>query len=309
VQPSAPAWVDEICGRVAARLAPVGGIKAVALGGSRARGTARPDSDIDLALYYDPVAPFAIKELDMAACELDDRHASGLVTPFGAWGAGVNGGGWLLIAARRVDLLYRDLRRVRAVIEQCVRGEISAVYQLGHPLGFQNQIYAGELHVCRPLYDPAAELATLKQLVVAYPPSMRRALVDRHLFDAQFEIEIAAGSAGRGDVVYVSECLARAAGFMVLVLHALNERFFLNEKNAFIESGTFVLCPRNFHRKVERILGRPGNSAVTLTRSIVAMRAVASDLRSFCEKRYPPDAAERSEAERLQLRERFEPPT
>ena len=58
----------------------------------------------------------------------DDRRVGGLVTRFGAWGAGVNGGGWLRIDAHHVDLLYRDLRRVRAVIEQCVRGEIDAVY-------------------------------------------------------------------------------------------------------------------------------------------------------------------------------------
>jgi hypothetical protein len=28
-------------------------------------------------------------------------------------------------------------------------GQIDAVYQLGHPIGFQNQIYAGETHFCR----------------------------------------------------------------------------------------------------------------------------------------------------------------
>jgi predicted nucleotidyltransferase len=309
VQPRAATWVDEICGQVAARLTPIEGIKAVALGGSRARGTAREDSDIDLALYYDPREPFAIEALDAAARDLDDRHVGGLVTPFGAWGAGVNGGGWLCIGARPVDLLYRDLRRVRAVIEQCVRGEIDAAYQLGHPLGFQNQIYAGEMHVCQPLYDPAAELAALKRLVALYPPRMRRALVDKHLFDAQFEIEIAAGPAARGDVVYVSQCLARAAGFMVLVLHALNERFFLNEKNAFIESGSFALRPHDFHREAERILARPGNSTATLTRSIAAMRAVASDLRGLCDERYPPDpGAERGAEARQQLTARFERP-
>jgi hypothetical protein len=199
-----------------ARVVPIEGIKAVALGGSRARGTAREDSDIDLGLYYEPDAPFRIEALDAAGCELDDRHTSGLMTPFGGWGAGVNGGGWLCIGARRVDLLYRDLDRVRTVIEQCPRGEIDGSYQLGHPLGFQNQIYAGEVHICQPLHDPADELALLKQLVAVYPPRMRRTLVDEHLFDAQFEIQIAAGPAARGDVVYVSQCLARATGFMVL---------------------------------------------------------------------------------------------
>jgi predicted nucleotidyltransferase len=282
-----PAWVREICERVVARLAAVKGIRAVALGGSQARGTAREDSDIDLALYYDPSAPFSIEQLDAAARELDDRHAGGLVTPPGAWGLGVNGGGWLLIEGRHVDFLYRDLRRVREIIDRCIRGEIDAVYQLGHPIGFQNQIYVGETHVCRPLYDPAGELSALKELVTSYPPGMRRVLINKHLFDAQFEIDIALGPAERGDIAYVSQCLACATGFMVLVLHALNQWFFLNEKNAFIESKRFVLRPDNLHCEVERILGSIGNSPQELTHSVATMRALAADLRSFCAEKFP----------------------
>lgn len=282
-----PEWVRDICERVVSRLASVDGIRAVALGGSRARGTARDDSDVDLALYYDPASPFPLHGLDRAARELDDRNRGGLMTQTGAWGPGVNGGGWLLIDGRHVDLLYRDLSRVREVVERCVRGEIEAVYQLGHPLGFQNQIYAGEAHFCRPLYDPAAELDALKSMVESYPPRMRRALVDKHLFDARFEIEIAIAPAARGDLVYVSQCLARASGFMVLVLYALNQRFFLNEKNAFIESARFALLPEDFHRKVARIVGSLGNSSAELARAVAAMREIAADLQRFCAGKYP----------------------
>jgi hypothetical protein len=80
------------------------------------------------------------------------RHADGLVTRR-CLGPGVNGGGWLLIGGRHVDFLYRDLRRVREVVDGCIHGQMDAVYQLGHPIGFQNQIYAGETHFCRPLCD------------------------------------------------------------------------------------------------------------------------------------------------------------
>ena len=64
-----PVWVNAICQRVAARLAALEGIEAIALGGSRARDTAREDSYLDVALYYDSNAPFAIKALDAAASE------------------------------------------------------------------------------------------------------------------------------------------------------------------------------------------------------------------------------------------------
>jgi len=175
------------------------------------------------------------------------------------------------------------------VIKRCVQGEIDAVYQLGHPVGFRNQIYAGEIAVCQPLYDPAGEVAALKQLVAVYPPRMRRALIDKHLFDAQFEIEIAAGPAARGDIAYVGQCLGRAAGFMVLVLYALNQRWFLNEKNAFIESHGFAMCPSNFHRGVEEVLAEPGRTTSQLTRSVAALCAAASELRSYCDSQYPPD--------------------
>jgi hypothetical protein len=76
-------------------------------------------------------------------------------------------------------------------------------------------------------------------------------------------------------------------GFIVLVLHALNQRFFLNEKNAFIESKHFALQPDNLHREVERILGSIGKSPRELTRSVAVMRAVAVDLRGFCTEKFP----------------------
>lgn len=41
-------------------LEPVPGVAAVVLGGSYASGTQREDSDLDLAIYYDPERPFAI---------------------------------------------------------------------------------------------------------------------------------------------------------------------------------------------------------------------------------------------------------
>lgn len=45
---------DPFAARIAEKLAGVPGIKAVALGGSRARGSHHPGSDYDLALNYDP---------------------------------------------------------------------------------------------------------------------------------------------------------------------------------------------------------------------------------------------------------------
>jgi predicted nucleotidyltransferase len=281
-RPDLPQWLRALCERVAARLIRVQGIEAIALGGSWVRGVARPDSDVDIALYYEPDAAFSPEELDTAASELDDRHAQRLVTSFGDWGEGVNGGGWLVIDGRQVDFLYRNLARVREVIGLCGDGKPGAIYQLGHPLGFQTQIYVGEIFFCRPLHDPGDELARLKRLCAQYPAAMRRALIEKHLFDARFEISIAAGPAGRGDTMYAAGCLFCAAGLMTLVLYALNRRYYVNEKGAFAESRGFAIKPTGFHDAVEAVLARLGGAPDELAASAAAMGSAFASLEELC---------------------------
>ena len=101
---------------IAERLGKVTGVVAVALGGSWARGEGYPDSDMDLGVYYRQDRPPAVGELRRLAQELDDRHLPDLVTKAGEWGPWTNGGGWLRVAGRPVDWLYRDAGKVAATI-------------------------------------------------------------------------------------------------------------------------------------------------------------------------------------------------
>jgi len=273
--------VDQILTQVVARVSKIDGVLAIVLGGSRARGTADERSDIDLGIYYDGAHPFSIPALGAAAKELDDRHSDNLVTSFGDWGPAVNGGGWLEIRGNHVDFLYREIGAVRAAIEDCVAGRPRSIYQLGHPLGFHIQIYAGEVHVCRPLYDSAGTVAGLKTLVGEYPEKLRTAAVTKHLFDAEFEISIAAKPAERADVMYVTGCLFRAAGFMTLVLYALNRKFFLNEKGAMAESRGFEIKPAGFHDNVASVLGSVGTTPAELAASVLSFQSFAAELRQL----------------------------
>ena len=273
--------IEEILEQVVARVAKIDGIDAIVLGGSRARGTADERSDIDLGIYYDGTHPFSTAALGAAAKELDDRHSDNLVTQFGEWGPGVNGGGWLEIRGHHVDFLYREIGAVREAIEDCIAGRPRSVYQLGHPLGFHIQIYAGEIHVCRPLYAATSALAQLKSLVHEYPEKLRTAATTRHLFDAEFEISIAAKPAQRADVMYVAGCVFRAAGFMTLVLYALNRKFFLNEKGAMAESRGFAIKPARFHDTVANVLGDLGTTPAELSASVASFQSLAAELRQL----------------------------
>jgi predicted nucleotidyltransferase len=99
---------------VAARSARIPGVVAVTLGGSRAQGDHGPDSDWNFGLYYrgqlDPE--------DVAALGWPGR-----VFAPGEWGGGVmNGGAWLQVDGRRVDLHDRDLDDVEHRLAEAQAG-------------------------------------------------------------------------------------------------------------------------------------------------------------------------------------------
>ncbi|WP_437645434.1 nucleotidyltransferase domain-containing protein [Sorangium sp. So ce362] len=290
----------DVAARVAARLGAISGVVAVVLGGSRSRGEGHPDSDIDLGIYYEPERPPdlpALRALARELCasgagdtvtplarELLATAAGDDVTPLGAWGPWINGGAWLEIEGHRVDWLYRDLARMRRVIEECRAGQVTCDYQPGHPHGFLSSIYLADLHDCRPLFDPGGALAPLKALVTPYPPALRRALLDRFLWEAGFAIDTAKKAARRGDVTYVSGCLFRAAACLVQALFALNERYLSNEKGSLQRTRALPRCPERFADRVEAALSAPGDGAQALLGSLGRMEALAREMSDLCRR-------------------------
>lgn len=221
-------------------LASVPGLAALVLGGSRGRGTAGPASDYDLGLYYEPDAPLDVGALQSAVTALADDPAA-TVTRIGEWGPWINGGGWITVDGVEVDLLYRDLGRVRAVIDDARRGEFSMNYQVGHPHGFCSAIWMGEVATCRPLFDPAGRITELKTLTSPYPEALRDALVLRFGWEVGFAIENAEIAARRAERTHIAGCAYRALCCAAQVLFALNGRYLINEKGAVPEAATYPI--------------------------------------------------------------------
>lgn len=266
---------------VAERLGRLEGVVAVVLGGSRARGTATPTSDIDLGIYYDPDQPPSLDGLRALAQELDDRHAADLVTAYGEWGSWINGGGWLTIDGQHVDWLYRDLAHVEHEIAECEAGRPRCYYQPGHPHGFYNHIYMGEAFYCQPLFERDDRLRRLKARTTPYPPPLKSALI-AGLWEAGFSLDNARKPAARGDVVQVVGCLYRVVAVMVQALFALNERYCINEKGAAREVETFPRHPADFHARVAASLGAPGRDPATLTQTVANLEALLGDVQTLC---------------------------
>lgn len=233
--------IDTILERVLNALQGLDGLAAVVLGGSRARGTAGPGSDYDLGLYYLTDAPLNIPQLQSAIESLVDEPTKASVSQIGGWGPWINGGGWLTVAGKKVDLLYRDLIKVSAVIAECKAGEISMHYQPGHPHGFCSTIWMGEVALCRPLSDPNGEVENLKKQTFPFPDNLKKALIARYHWEILFSIQNAETAILRGEQIHIAGCVYRALCCISQVLFAVNGRYLINEKGALAETESFPI--------------------------------------------------------------------
>ncbi|MFD5425994.1 DUF4037 domain-containing protein [Streptomyces sp. NPDC127084] len=234
---------------MAARLTGVRGVRAVALGGSRARGAHRPDSDWDLGLYYRGTPDMAA----LAALAADCTGGPVEVTGPGGWGPWVNGGTWLTVDGARVDWILRDLDRVESVWADCRTGRYEVGVQAGHPLGFWSPAYAGEVALCQVLADPSGELTSLRTETAVYPEPLRKALIEA-AWESDFSVAAAAKAAGGGDALHVSLCLSRAFGVLAQSMHAAHRTWLLNEKGALASASRLPCAPADFAARVTAAL-------------------------------------------------------
>ena len=230
------------------RLARIPNVVAVTLGGSRARGEDRPDSDWDFGLYYrDRIDADDIRRLGFA----------GHVVAPGDWGRLVNGGAWLMIEGQRVDLLYRDLDFVMRWVREAERGKFEVDNVAGHLAGLPTYVLAGELALGKVL---AGRLPR-----PTFPDALRQSAPPRWEGNAAFSLLYAGGYAGRGEVTACAGSLARAAVAASQARLAARGEWALNEKRIVQRAGLL---------EAEEILAHPGQRPDELGQAVTRMRRV-----------------------------------
>ena len=241
---------DAFLESVTGALAGLPGVEAVALGGSRAQGTAGPDSDWDLAVYYrgsfDPA-------------DLRALGWRGEVTELGGWGGGVfNGGGWLEIEGRRVDVHYRDLDVVDRVLAEAERGEYRVEALLFHLAGIPTYLLAAELAGNRTLHG------TLPR--PAYPDALRRSAGASWAQSARLTLDYAAASAvPAGRVAQVAGAIGVAACQAGHAVLAARGEWVTNEKRLLDRAGL---------RGLDGIAADLGRTPDALARAVGGARAL-----------------------------------
>ncbi|MFF4654076.1 nucleotidyltransferase domain-containing protein [Streptomyces sp. NPDC001381] len=213
----------EFLDTTAGRLAALPGVRAVALGGSRAQGTHRGDSDWDLAVYY------------RGAFDPDDLRAvgwEGEVSEIGGWGGGVfNGGAWLTVDGRRVDVHYRDLDVVEHEWAEAEEGRFRVEPLMFHLAGIPSYLVVAELAVNGVLRGE------LRQ-PVAYPAELRRTAPERWCGTARATLGYAkAAHAPAGRRTETAGALAVAAAQVGHAVLAARGEWVTNEKRLLERAG------------------------------------------------------------------------
>lgn len=255
----------------------VKGVTAIVMGGSRARGTHNQQSDIDIGIYYDSFDQLDIAGLQRAAQALDDAQRDSLVTEIGSWGPWINGGGWLQVHQTPVDFLYRDLKQVAQVMDQCLSGVVTIDYQPGHPHGFASSIYFSEVALCKVLWDPSGVIGDLKTRTTPYPPVLKKAIVEKFFWETAFALETGKKGIYKTDVTYVAGCWFRSITCLNQVLFALNECYWMNEKGAVSITDSFRLVPTNYRNRVNEILTLLGTDPDQLNKSMNLLSELISE--------------------------------
>jgi predicted nucleotidyltransferase len=234
--------------QVADTLAALDGVLAVTLGGSRAQGTDRPDSDWDLAIYYrghfDPQ-------------RLRDVGWPGQVTELGGWGGGVfNGGAWLTIDGRQVDVHYRDLDVVEQQLAEAQAGRFQVERLMFHLVGIPTYLVVAELALNRTLRGtlPRPE----------YPQRLRAEAPKAWWGWASGTFDYAIRNhAGSGRTTLAVGLAAQAAAASAHAVLAARGEWITNDKRLFLAAGLDRLDP---------LLAEATADKAALTAKITAIR-------------------------------------
>lgn len=267
-----PADKQQLLNQVVEQLSFISGMAAVVLGGSYASGTAHAASDMDIGLYYHEDSPFSTGDIRRVAQKIA-QGAQFTVTGFYEWGAWVNGGAWIHNPVSKVDFLYRNIEQVQRTIGDAQRGDLHHDYDQQPAYGFYSVIYLAETQVCLSLYDPQGVIEALKASVSVYPPKMKERIILDALWGAEFTLLHGRGFAGKGDVYNTVGCLTRAAASLTQALFALNETYFIRDKQVMQVIDSFPIQPEGYADQVTRILSHPGSTTAELSRSVEAMNA------------------------------------
>jgi hypothetical protein len=235
-------------------------VDAVALGGSRAQATNRPDSNWDLAVYYrDGFDPQTVRDLGWP----------GQLTDLGGWGRVFNGGGKLTtVEEQLIDVHYRDLGLIDEIHDDALRGEFTIEPLLFHQAGLPSYILLAELGINMTLRGQVPQWD--------YPKALRESAPGIWWDQADHTLHYANGHARHGRVAQCAGLLSEAACHAGHAILAHRGEWITNEKQLLDKAGL---------RRIDDIVAQLDTEADSLSQAVDDARALL--LGAVEEERFP----------------------
>jgi hypothetical protein len=208
---------------------------AISVSGSQGKGTWDARSDIDFRLFHEKDLPWWDKapELWQEWFAAEERWRRQGVKVDGIW-------------PRRID-------QVDAALDQWLNGE-------GKPNPLVWTIWG--YHLLPDIYhqaiieDPFDVIGAWKRRLAAYPPKLKKAILDKHLASVRYwrEDYHYQNKVARGDVIFLAGLSSRLVHDVVQILFALNEVYYVGDGQNLDFAEKFKVKPADLNARVRSIL-------------------------------------------------------
>lgn len=224
----------------------------IAIGGSRAKGSADRWSDLDVYLFSRSLVPCPEREALVASLlpNASEVRAWGCDDPF------VEGGTDFTFEGVRVECWHRNNASVEAKLHASLDGDIARQYSAWAVMGFFDHAVLADIRSMHIVIDPQGIIAKWKRAVSRYPDALRRSLLNRFIREAVFWLNNPhyQGAIERVDLIYTSAIVQHTLQALIQVVFALNREYFPGEKQLACAMDTLSMQPQRFSNRIHHIL-------------------------------------------------------
>ncbi len=217
------------------KLAEGRGKYAMSVGGSQGKGLSDATSDVDFRLFHEKDIPWMDadpdlwKDYNIAAA----RWAGKGVLIDGVW-------------CRRID-------EIEAMLSRWLDGDTRPQECIWSIWGYH---LLPDLYHQAVLEDKYGVIADWKGRLQAYPPRLKKALLDKHIASARYwrNDYHYRSKVRRGDFVFTAGLSARLVHDLMQILFALNETYYVGDGQNLDFAAKFKIVPPHYAEKVKAIL-------------------------------------------------------
>lgn len=224
---------------------------AVALAGSFSKGKGDAHSDIDFWVFADEAKPNAQRREIVNALTTNIAGAFVGEEPDGSYFYNE-----FEYANTRVEATLQSISHVQSLVDECLNGEIVMRPAIWTINGHYNHCLLSVIKAAQPMHDPAGVIAHWQEQLAIFPPKLKAAMLDYHVWRAGFWLDNFhyLSAIRRRDVVYTSGIVQNSLHHLILSLFAINDTYFPGDKKSLDYAAGFNKKPAGFVDAVRQVL-------------------------------------------------------